>query len=453
MIQTINPYTKEVLNTYSFLTEKELLDKIESSHQAFKKWEAKSYIERQHYILQLGILLENHATEYASTIVQEMGKPLTEATTEVRKCALLCRYYGNLDIETLTVINYKLDDYQEAQTIYQPLGIILGIMPWNFPFWQVLRYAVPTLLMGNTTLLKHAPNTIQCGILIEELFIKAGFPIGIFQNLVLDIPQVETVIAHPFVQGVTLTGSERAGSSVASLAGKYLKKSVLELGGSDPFIVFEDADLDIATSKGVLSRFLNSGQVCIAAKRFILHHTIAETFIEQFITKIQELHIGNPMAQSTQLSLMAREDLAIQAEKQIQKALSQGAKLLLGGKRKENFIEPTVLHVSSDHPILQEEIFAPIALIITAKNDHEILSIANDTTYGLGASIWTQNIKKAHELALKIEAGTVAINEIVLSDPRLPFGGIKNSGYGRELAVNALFEFVNVKTVYRRGEQ
>lgn len=451
MIQTINPYTKEVLNTYPFLSEKELLDKIEFSHRTFKEWKTVSYTERQHSILQLGLLLEKHATEYASTIVQEMGKPLTEAIAEVQKCALLCHYYGMLNLETLTVTHYKLEDYQEAQTTYQPLGIILGIMPWNFPFWQVLRYAIPTLLMGNTTLLKHAPNTLQCGILIEQLFIKAGFPVGVFQNLIIDIPQVEKIIAHPFVQGVTLTGSERAGSVVACLAGKYLKKSVLELGGSDPFIVLEDTDLELATSKGVASRFLNSGQVCIAAKRFIVHEIIAETFIEQFIIKTQQLRIGDPMDLSTQLSLMAREDLAIQAEKQLQKALNQGAKLLLGGKRNGTFFEPTVLHVAPDNPILQEEVFAPIALIIMATNTDEILSIANHTPYGLGASIWTQNIKKAHELASTIEAGTVAINEIVLSDPRLPFGGIKHSGYGRELATNALFEFVNVKTMYRRG--
>ncbi len=450
MVQTFNPYTQEVLQTYSHLSEDELLEKIVLSHQVFQYWKEKPYTERQRLLLELSHQLTERAFDYAQIIVQEMGKPITEAIAEVEKCALLCEYYGKLDVKTITQKQYSFDGCKMAQTLCQPLGTILGIMPWNFPFWQVFRYAIPVILMGNTTLLKHAPNTIQCGIEIETLFEKAGFPSSIFQSILIDIPSVETVIAHPFVQGVTLTGSERAGSAVASLAGTYLKKVVLELGGSDPFLVFEDADVSLASSKGVLSRFLNAGQVCIAAKRFILHQNIADSFLQNFIDIIRQLRIENPMDLNTQLSVMAREDLAIQAEKQIEKAVKHGAKLVLGGKREGSFFEPTVLLLDSNNPLLQEEVFAPIALVIIAKNENEMLQIANDIPYGLGASVWTQDDNKAHRFALQLTCGTVAINEMVVSDPRLPFGGIKNSGFGRELAENALFEFVNIKTIYQR---
>lgn len=451
MIQTINPYTQKPICTYSFLSETEVRQQIEASQKAFLHWKTQSYTERQNCILKLGEILEQQASQCAQLIVTEMGKPITEATAEVLKCAKLCLYYGQLDVAEIGTKHYPLDNYQEARTICQPLGIILGIMPWNFPFWQVLRYAIPALLMGNTTLLKHAPNTVGCGNLLQTLFEEAGFPQAVFCHSILDIPQVATLLAHPYVQGVALTGSERAGSEVAALAGRYLKKSVLELGGSDPFLVLADADLDTASTKAVQSRFLNAGQVCIAAKRFILHQDIAADFLKLFQTKVEKLTVGNPLDPHTQLSVMAREDLAIKASEQLEKGLQNGASLLLGGQRKGLFFEPTILQLQTDNPLLKEEVFAPIALVLIAKDEDEMLQIANDTPYGLGASVWSSSREKAQQFALQIEAGCVAINEMVVSDPYLPFGGIKKSGYGRELSENALFEFVNLKTIYQKN--
>ncbi|MGB5264709.1 MAG: aldehyde dehydrogenase family protein, partial [Lutimonas sp.] len=333
-------------------------------------------------------------------------------------------------------------------TVYDPVGAVFAIMPWNFPFWQVFRYAAPTIMAGNVTLLKHSPNTMGCAKAIEKVFLDAGFPEGVFQELTIGIPQVERVIASNIVQGVTLTGSEFAGSSVAALAGKYIKKSVLELGGSDAFIVLDDADLEQAAKVATQSRMLNAGQVCISAKRFIATEKIADQFLEIFSKNVKKLKQGNPMSEEVQIGPLARLDLAKKLEFQIKKGIEQGAKLVIGGGVEGCNFQPTILdQVKPDNITFVEETFGPIATMIRAKNEIEALELANAHRYGLASSIWTNDREKAYKLARKLEAGNVFVNSMVRSDSRIPFGGIKKSGYGRELGAIGIREFMNMKTI------
>ncbi|MCC5944638.1 MAG: NAD-dependent succinate-semialdehyde dehydrogenase [Bernardetiaceae bacterium] len=444
---TINPYNNEVIAEYSFLTTEALHHKIEHAAIAYKEWRKTKIKSRCLLIEKLAALLRLEATNYAPLVSNEMGKPVSEARAEISKCAWLCEYYAEHATKFLKPETVELE-VNKAYVQFDPIGGVLGIMPWNYPFWQVIRFAIPAILAGNVVFLKHAPNTTGTALQIEHCFKTVGFPEHVFQTLVIDVPQVSDVIAHPLVQGIALTGSEKAGAAVAAQAGEQIKKTVLELGGSDPFIVLEDADVQAAAEAACLSRMMNTGQSCIAAKRLIVVKEVAEDFIAAFKKQVSALKIGNPLDEQTQIGVIARPDLADDLEVQVQKAVKEGAKIILGGKRNGNFYEPTILtDVDTENTVFKEETFGPVAAITIAKNQKEAIKFANLTRYGLGASVWTKNIDNADKIASKIEAGNVFFNQIVKSDPRLPFGGIKKSGYGRELSSYAMREFVNIKSV------
>lgn len=443
-----NPFTQEVLQVYQTDTPLVLEQKLQLAEKSFKEWRKVPIAHKAKLFLQISKILEQEKEKFAQTISLEMGKVIREARAEIEKCAWLCRYYAE-NAEKQLAPEIIPTPYSKSYVAFQPLGAVLAIMPWNFPFWQAFRFAVPTLIAGNVGLLKHAPNVPSCSLQIEEIFLKAGFPEGVFQNLLIDVKEVEGVIAHRAVQAVTLTGSERAGSAVANLAGKYLKKSVLELGGSDAFVVLDDADLPLAINAARLSRMLNNGQSCIAAKRFIVLEHIYEQFVEGLRQSFAELRFGNPLHESSDYACLARPDLAENLALQVQKSIVLGAKILIGSQQAQGTIfQPTILaDVSPQMPVFTEETFGPVAAVIRAKNEQEAIDLANDSVYGLGASVWSQDPARAEKIALELQAGTCSINTIVKSSPELPFGGIKNSGYGRELSVAGIREFVNWKTI------
>lgn len=451
MIQSINPYTREVIASYSEINLSELSQIIQKTANSFQKWKKKTYKERSVLFIKMAEFLRKNLEQYAVLISSEMGKIIKESKAEIEKCALLCEYYAE-NTEKLLTKEYIQTDANTSYIRFDPIGVIFAIMPWNFPFWQVLRAAVPTLMAGNTVVLKHAPNVMGCAIAIEELFTEVGFPQNVFRNLMIPVELSEQVIAHPAVSGVTLTGSVRAGRSVAEQAGKNLKKCVLELGGSDPYIVLNDSDFELACHTGFVSRMLNAGQVCIAAKRFIVETGIYDQFIEKQKVLIKNLKIGNPLLEETDMGPMAREDLLITIENQVKKSVNMGAKVVIGGKRFSNnslFYEPTLItNVTKEMPVYNEETFGPVSVVIKAKNTDDAIKVANETNMGLGASIWTKNISVAEKIAKQINAGAVFINGMTKSDPRLPFGGTKNSGFGRELGAHGIKEFLNIKTVY-----
>lgn len=392
-------------------------------------------------------LLENK-TVYATVITSEMQKPIAQAIAEVEKCALLCTYYFENASSFLTAKTIKTEA-SESFVTFEPLGVILGIMPWNFPFWQVFRFAIPALVSGNTVVVKHASNVPKCAQLLQDLFEETGFPLGCYQNLALSSAEVAAVIAHPIVKAVSLTGSEFAGKAVAAIAGKHLKKCVLELGGNNAFIVLEDADLKAAVAIAVNARMQNAGQSCIAAKRFLVNESIADAFIFQFKAALQNLKTGDVFDKATQIGPLARLDLATALDNQVQKSIAMGAQLILGGIRDGAFYAPTLLtKVTPQMPVFTEETFGPVAAITTFSNLDEAIALSNQSNFGLGVSIFTQDIAKIKTKIAAFNEGAVFINEMVKSDPRLPFGGVKNSGYGRELAEEGLKEFVNTKTVF-----
>lgn len=444
-----NPYTGQLLAGYAWHSPQEVSRKIDAMQQAFLQWREQAPMARMERIGKLGEIMEARKKELATLMSTEMGKPMREALAEMDKCIGLCRYHSTPEHYFLGSVPIGTEA-RETYVSYEPLGIVFAIMPWNFPFWQVIRFAVPALLARNAALLKHAPNVSGCALAIEGLFKEAGFPEDIFQALVIHHDEAESVIGNPLVKAVTLTGSERAGKAVSALAGQYLKKTVLELGGSDPFVVFADADLDSSCAAGVQSRMQNTGQVCISAKRFILEAAIMDTFIEKTIAAFDALKVGDPLDESTQIGPMARPDLVDQIENQVQQSIKMGAKLHCGGKRNPDhpmIFQPTLLtDVTPDMPVLNEETFGPVAAVIPFKSEAEAIRLANATQYGLGASVWTRDIEKGKRIASQIEAGGVFVNSITKSDPRLPFGGTKNSGYGRELSAFGLREFVNIKT-------
>ena len=410
-------------------------------------WRNLSVQKRISFLPQLAKLLLENKEAYATCITTEMHKPISQAIAEVEKCALLCNYnYENA--ETFLATKNIQTEASESFITYEPLGVILGVMPWNFPFWQVFRFAVPTLIAGNTVVVKHASNVPNSAKLIEEIFEKAGFPKGCYLDLPIPSSEVANIIANPFIKSVSLTGSEQAGIAVATEAGKHLKKCVLELGGSNAFIVLEDANLEKAVATAVNARMQNAGQSCIAAKRFLVHENIAGEFVAKFEVAIQNLKTGNPLDKETQIGSLARVDLAEELEVQVQKSIEMGAKLIAGGNRKDAFYEPTILtKVTTEMPVFNEETFGPVAAIITFKTIEEAIKLSNQSDFGLGVSIFTQNIDFIKTKISAFNEGAVFINEMVKSDPRLPFGGIKKSGYGRELAEDGIKEFVNVKTV------
>jgi succinate-semialdehyde dehydrogenase/glutarate-semialdehyde dehydrogenase len=410
-------------------------------------WSKKPLIDRLSFLPNLSSLLIENKEEYASIITSEMHKPISQAIAEIEKCALLCNYYYENAENFLATKSIKTDA-SESYVVYEPLGVILGIMPWNFPFWQVFRFAVPTLIAGNTVVVKHASNVPKCAELIESIFNAAGFPKGCYQNLPIPSNKVSDIIANPIIKAVSLTGSEQAGVAVATEAGKHLKKCVLELGGNNAFIILEDANLDKAVATAVNARMQNAGQSCIATKRFLVHETILDAFIEKFKIAIQNLKTGNSLDKETQISSLARVDLAEELEKQVQKSIQMGAQLITGGKRYEAFFEPTILtDVTPIMPVFKEETFGPVAVITTFKTIDEAIELSNQSEFGLGVSLFTQDVDFIKTKISAFNEGAVFINEMVKSDPRLPFGGIKKSGYGRELAEEGIKEFVNVKTV------
>ncbi|MCX7797055.1 MAG: NAD-dependent succinate-semialdehyde dehydrogenase [Melioribacter sp.] len=452
-IQSINPATNKIEKTFEEYSLETVFNIIEDVEDSFEYWKYTSFEERSVLMKKVAEDLRQNKYEYAKIAVLEMGKPISQAISEIEKCAWVCDYYAE-NAQVFLQKELIETDASESYIQFDPIGIILAIMPWNFPFWQVFRFAAPAIMAGNGIILKHASNVPMCALKIEEIFLKSNFPQNIFRTVLVNSKEVEEIINHPKIKAVTLTGSEYTGRQVAKISGKLLKKTVMELGGSDPFIVLEDADIDLAAKTGVTARLINNGQSCIAAKRFIVVEKVYNEFEKKFVNLMKQVKIGNPLDETTELGPIAREDLLSELEYQIKQSVDKGAVILCGGKRLNTnglFYEPTVLaNVKKGMLAYEEEIFGPVASLIKVKDENEALEIANDTKFGLGASIWTNNLERAKNLAKKIEAGSVFINGMVKSDPRLPFGGIKNSGYGRELSHYGIKEFVNIKTVWIR---
>ncbi|HBR13078.1 MAG TPA: aldehyde dehydrogenase [Chryseobacterium sp.] len=424
----------------------DLSKNINSAHQTFLDWKKVPFGERQKLLLKLADVLDKNKEEYAKIITTEMHKPITQSVAEIEKSAWMIRYYAKAD-NVLKPEKIKTE-FDVSEVHYDALGIILGVMPWNFPFWQVLRFAIPAILAGNVVLLKHASICFGSGDAIEKAFSDAGFPKFIFQNLKIGHDDIKSILENPYVRGVSLTGSEKAGASVAALAGKNIKKSVLELGGSDAFIVLEDADLEKAAKDGAAAKLQNTGQVCNAAKRFIVHQSIEKTFVPQFIEVYNSYQPADPLKKDTKLGKMARPDLADELEAQYKKAQRHGAEVVLALERiDESTFRPGIIKVEEGNPILKEELFGPLAILMIGKNDEDILKLANDIPFGLGNAVWTKDKKRAQFFIENLESGTVSVNKSTSSDVRLPFGGAKASGYGVELSLHAIKEFTQIKTV------
>jgi len=439
---SINPATEEIFGEFPILNEDELENKINLSHEAFKKWKKVPFSEKEVLMKKAGKILLLHKEKFAKMITMEMGKNIEESLAEVEKCATLCEFLAG-SAEAILKKEIIKTEAKESYIRFEPLGVIFSIMPWNYPFWQVFRAAVPALMVGNTMLLKLASNVPQTSQLIEKIFIEAGFPKGVFQNLLIDSSMSEQVIKNNYIRGVTLTGSEKAGSTVASFAGASIKKSILELGGSDPFIVLDDADIKRASLVATSARLSVSGQVCISAKRFIIQKKIANEFILELTKDFEEIE--------NKISPLSGKKILETIEDQVNTSVKMGAKIITGGKRiakKGYFYPPTIIaDVTKKMPLYFEEAFGPVATIFIVEDDAEAIKIANDTKFGLGASVWTNNKKRAQLFIEELESGSVFINNKVTSNIRLPFGGSKNSGYGRELSSYGLKEFVNIKTV------
>ena len=458
-IASINPATGEILQTFNPLTEAEIEAKLDQAHQAFRQYRRLPLAQRSQWLNRTAQILEDNRTQLGQMMTLEMGKTLVAAIAEVEKCALVCRYYADHGGEFLADDPAQTDASQSFVR-YQPLGPILAVMPWNFPFWQVFRFAAPALMAGNVGLLKHASNVPQCALAIEEVFQQAGFPAGVFQTLLIGSDQVTNLLADERVKAATLTGSEAAGSSLAAAAGKYLKKTVLELGGSDPFIILESADLEAAAATAVTARMINNGQSCIAAKRFIVVEAIADQFEQRLLEKFKALQVGDPMNQTTDIGPLATPKILQELDRQVQTSIEKGARVLVGGRpysseaikpplQPGNFYPPTILsEIPPGSPAAHEELFGPVALLFRVADLDAAIHLANDTQFGLGASAWTTVAAERDRLIEELEAGAVFINGMVKSDPRLPFGGIKQSGYGRELSIQGIHEFVNLKAVW-----
>jgi succinate-semialdehyde dehydrogenase / glutarate-semialdehyde dehydrogenase len=448
-IESINPANGKLLRRFEPLTDAAAREKIAVAFQAFRAYAAVPLEHRALCMRKLSSILEHETDDLARIITSEMGKPLHASRQEVLKCASACRYYAENAARILAAESIPTEDHSYVR--WDPLGVILAVMPWNFPFWQVFRFLAPALMAGNVALLKHASNVPQCGLLIESLVRRAGFPRGTFQTLLIDARQVETVLGDERIAAVTVTGSEPAGRAIGAQAGWLIKKSVLELGGSDPFIVMPSADLDIAIETAVRARCVNSGQSCIAAKRFIIADEIYETFESRFVRGMEAMRVGDPMKDDTDIGPLATRRIVEELEAQVQAATRAGARTLIGGERMlgdGNYFEPTVLTgVPRTAPIYSEEFFGPVAMLFRVQNLDEAIEVANDTPFGLSASAWTRDPVEQQRLVSELQCGAVFLNIMVASDPRLPFGGIKRSGYGRELSAAGMREFLNAKTV------
>jgi succinate-semialdehyde dehydrogenase/glutarate-semialdehyde dehydrogenase len=450
-IASINPTTGQTLKTFNALSAKQIGEKLQLAADTFHSYRRTPFAERTRMMLRAAEILETRKNEFAKVMTTEMGKPLKAAVSEAEKCAWVCRYYAETAHEHLADKVVETNA-RKSYVRFQPLGPVLAVMPWNFPFWQVFRFAAPALMAGNVGLLKHASNVPQCALAIEKIFRDAEFPAGAFQTLLIGANEVEGILNDARVVAATLTGSEPAGRSVASIAGKQIKKTVLELGGSDPFIVMPSANLNEAVTIAVKARTINNGQSCIAAKRFIVASEIYEEFERRFVSEMQKLKIGDPMEDSTDIGPLATPQIVNDLDEQVKRAVASDARVLTGGNklnRPGNFYEPTVLvNVDLNAPVSCEEIFGPVAMLFRASNIDEAIRIANATTFGLGSAAWTNDSKEQAQFIDELEAGCVFINGMVASDPRLPFGGVKSSGYGRELAEFGIREFVNIKTVW-----
>lgn len=447
-IKSTNPYNGNTIKTYTAHSEKKINDALEKAGQRFNEWKKTSFQERMHLMLKAAEELKRNKKGYAETISTEMGKPIDQAIAEVEKCAWVCEYYAeNAEIHLTT--EKIITDADKSYINYEPLGVILAIMPWNYPFWQVFRFAAPALMAGNIAVLKHASNVFGSALDIQKVFERAGFPEHCFTTLLVGSDAVEAIIEHPVVKAVTLTGSGPAGASVGSIAGKNIKKSVLELGGSNALIVFKDAKIEKTIETCVQARFQNTGQSCIAGKRLLIDESIADNFLKKLASKVKNLKSGDPMNNETYIGVMAKENLAEELEKQLQNSVKSGAEIILGGNRKGTYFEPTIVrNVNPKMELFKEETFGPVLAVATFKTEKEAVELSNNSKFGLGVSLFSEDINRMEEITPQFEEGAVFINELVKSDPRLPFGGVKTSGYGRELSKEGIREFVNVKTVY-----
>jgi succinate-semialdehyde dehydrogenase/glutarate-semialdehyde dehydrogenase len=453
-ITSINPANGSALQTYQQLGDEQIADKINQTHKAWLLWRQTDISERSTLLNKLAEALQSRKDELARLMALEMGKPIKQGVTEIEKCAAVCTYYAD------NAANFLKDeliatDASKSYVTYQPIGVVLAIMPWNFPFWQVFRFLAPALAAGNCGVLKHASNVPGCALVIEEMVQQAGFPAHVFKTLLAGSSQVNAMIENPLIKAVTLTGSNQAGVQVAQKAGSLIKKTVLELGGSDAYIILGDADLELAATACTDSRLINSGQSCIAAKRFIVVETVAEKFTQLMLQKMSAKVMGDPLKPDTDVGPQARTDLRDELHQQVQRTIKAGAQCILGGEvpaGNNAFYPPTILtHVTKGMPAFDEEMFGPVAAIITAKDEEEAIALANDSIFGLGGAVFTKDAERGERIAAtQLEAGSCFVNAMVKSDPRLPFGGIKQSGYGRELGLIGMHEFINIKTVYVR---
>ncbi|MBV9169439.1 MAG: NAD-dependent succinate-semialdehyde dehydrogenase, partial [Chloroflexi bacterium] len=446
-----NPATEEVFGTFEEFTDTQVDEALQQAHEAQRRWRETSLGERAAAMQAVARVLRAQKSHFADLATREMGKPIVEAEAEIEKCAWNCDYYAEHAVRFLGDEHVETNA-AESFVAFEPLGLVLAIMPWNFPFWQVIRFAAPALMAGNGAVLKHASNVPACATALEEILSTPGLPKGLFRTLLVPGVKVDRIIADPRIAAVTLTGSSEVGEHVASTAGKHLKKQVLELGGSDPFIVLADADLEAAAKTAVRARNQNNGQSCIAAKRFIVEERVADQFTDLFAKAVKALHVGNPLERETNVGPLARGDLRQTVVQQVEQSLSRGAHAVVGGNPldgKGYYYAPTVLDgVNDQMPAFREEVFGPVAAVIRARDAEHAVSLANDTEYGLGAAMFTRDTERGKQLARRIEAGNVFINGMVASDPRLPFGGVKRSGYGRELGVFGIREFVNIQTMW-----
>jgi len=450
-IATVNPATGQLMKSFEALTDAEIETKLQKAADTFAKYRHVPFAERARMMMKAADILDRDKEKFARMMTMEMGKTLRSAVEEAAKCALGCRYYAE-NAERFLADEVVETTASRSYIRYQPLGTVLAIMPWNFPFWQVLRFAAPALMAGNVGLLKHASIVPQCALMIEDIFRRAGFPEGAFQTLLIGSQKVERILDDPRVMAATLTGSEGAGVQVGMAAAKRIKKVVLELGGSDPFIVMPSANLEVAVTTAVKARIVNNGQSCIAAKRFIVAEKIADEFERKFVSKMEALKVGDPFDEQTELGPLATADGVTDLDRDVQKTVRAGARVLTGGKpldRPGNFYAPTVLtNIPEDSPAYKEELFGPVASVFRAKDVDDAIRIANDSRFGLGASAWTNDPKERERFINDLESGMVFINRMVVSDPRIPFGGVKWSGHGRELGAHGIREFTNVKTVW-----
>lgn len=453
-MDVINPANGEVIDSYNEYTEQEVSDCIERAENRYEDWSDRSLQYREKLLSNASDVLRDNKQRYAEIMTKEMGKPVTQAVSEVEKCAWVCDHYSKNAGQYLNDKVYPSPPGTDVRTEYEPLGCVLAVMPWNFPFWQVFRFAAPYTTVGNVGLLKHASNVPRCAMAIQEVFEKAGYPEGVFQSLLIGSDKVDRIIEEDFVKAVTLTGSEPAGSAVAKKAGNNIKKSVLELGGSDPYIILENADLEEAAEIGSIARNQNNGQSCIAAKRFIVVEDVYEEFLTKLAKEFENLEIGEPMNEEVDIGPQADEDLMMSMHNQVEESIDRGANVYMGGSpmdREGHYYPPTILtNIPQGCPADQEEIFGPVASVYKVDGVEEAISKSNDTRFGLGASVWTENIDLGRHVASQIESGCVYINEMVKSDPRVPFGGIGISGFGRELSEVGIKEFTNKKTIWTK---